>query len=96
MMHAGEGISACGMSGSLRAFAKRAINAEPAGVVRGASRVTRIKPRANLDMPDAKIAPLQGARKWCTEYQAHFSKPSSTTPTVNACVPLIQGGRNER
>jgi hypothetical protein len=96
MIAAREGMSGGGWTTRLRAIALWGIKAEPAGVVRGASRVTRIKPRANLEMPDAKIAPVRRSRKWYTEYQAHFSKPSSTTPTVNACVPLIQGGRNER
>ena len=71
MMRGGEATSACGTSGSLRAIALWGIKAEPAGVA-STSRVMWIKPRANLDMPDAKIARSRRARKWYTEYQAHF------------------------
>ena len=68
MMHAGEGISACGTQWSLQAFTKWPINAEPAGVVEGASRVRWSTTRSDLAMPKAKIAPLPGARKWYTAY----------------------------
>lgn len=96
MMHAGEGMSGGGAQWSLQHQCFWSTKAEGTGVFDRASPPRWYEPRLDLDVTYAKIAPSGRSRKWYTEYQAHFSKPSSTTPTVNACVPLIQGGRNER
>ena len=67
MMHAGEGISACGMSGSLRMFPKRAINAEGTGEFQPASPFNAII-RMDLVMTYPKIARPCRARKWHAEH----------------------------
>jgi hypothetical protein len=72
MIVAGTVKSGGGRSGRLQAFAFWPINAKPAGVA-STSRFQWFKPRANLDMPNAKIAPKRRARKW---YTAQFPKIS--------------------
>ena len=71
MMRAAGNNSGVGRLTHLHAFAERAIKAEGTGALEFASPFMRIKPRANLDMPDAKIAQPRRARKWCTDYSAH-------------------------
>ena len=68
MMARGEGRSAGGEAARLRNRGFWGTKAEGTGEFELASPFMRIKPRANLDMPDAKIAPLCGARKWYTAY----------------------------
>lgn len=67
MMHAGEGISACGTSGSLRAFAVWGTNAERTGEFDIASPFTAII-RMDLVMTYPKIARPCRARKWHAEH----------------------------
>jgi hypothetical protein len=52
----------------------------------------RIKTRANLEMPKAKIARPRRARKWYTEYQAHFFPNIRPSLTDNEQRPSPEVG----
>ena len=70
MIGARAGKSGGGQARSLQAFIKRSINAEPAGVVEGASRVRITISKCRLNMINAKIAPLRARRKWYADHLA--------------------------
>jgi hypothetical protein len=72
-MMAREGArSAGGEAARLQSQCFWGTKAEGTGEFALASPFMRPKPRLDLDMPDAKIARPRRARKWYTEYQAHF------------------------